>query len=248
MSLEKLLNKLFYFENFLGVYRSFSSQTRTKKCLICAQIFTQISIQTIFLYKILSYLSSKECYDQMDFINSCFITSIYVISFLYVNATIYYSSDFKSYFINVIRVSRWFQDSKDFINPVQKIYHGIVALLTFCALLGIYRSIELIPKVLPTYTPLVYIPLLISQLFLRMTVVLQPITLFIFIMIVGVLYKCLITRVSVVEECYGKYDENGQCEVITAEKIQGWVERYRGLSNCGEKITLCFGRLVCSSY
>uniref|UniRef100_A0A2H1VB01 SFRICE_009785 n=1 Tax=Spodoptera frugiperda TaxID=7108 RepID=A0A2H1VB01_SPOFR len=62
-------------------------------------------------------------------------------------------------------------------------------------------------------------------------------------MIVGVLYKCLIARVCVVEECYGKYDENGQCEVITAEKIQGWVERYRGLSNCGEKITLCFGRL-----
>ncbi|KAH9635358.1 hypothetical protein HF086_017924 [Spodoptera exigua] len=58
-------------------------------------------------------------------------------------------------------------------------------------------------------------------------------------MILGVLFKCLIARVCVVEEFYGKYDENGQCEVITREKIQGIENACHGLQQVHSDIYIC---------
>lgn len=239
----KLLNHLLFLENILGIYRNHCSQNM--KCLIILHILGQAMFHTIVSIGEQFWLFDGDVSDQKIYIYRYFSIPIYATFLLTVVTSIRYSRDFMSFYTSISRLSNWFKDDKKLINSLNKIYwlsfSSILCLLMF----SIGRSVELLIQIKNNKSFLLLVSALVSQAILRITSVFQYIMLFVLIMIVVHLFKCLNSLMMSVHMRVGRCDfsSDEQCDVTT-EQIQVWVELYRDLTNCCDKVTLCFGRQV----
>lgn len=244
MSALKWLNKLLYMENFLGIYRKYSSQKNTKKYLIILQIFIQSVLHALVLIFKTQLLLDGKYLSQLKFIYFCFSASGYINFMSTVVISICYSRDFISYYSSISRVSKWFIDDKKSINSQKKIVCCSIALILISISISVFRSVEslLLSKVDNFF---IIFPIAVSVIAIRITVIFQYLMFFVAIMIVFEFLKSLTALISVAQERVGSFDISldEQCH-ITREQIQGWVELYRDLVNCCNKMTLCFGRQV----
>lgn len=216
-------------------------QKKIKKYFIFSQIFIQTTLHLTALVIELNMLLGGDNHDQIKLIRSFFAIVLCVNSMIYVVTGICYSRDFMSYLTSIKRVSESFEDHKNLKNTLKKLYRVSIILIIFAAAFVTYRSTEFSKSF--THTKMeVFFLILISQTIAKVTGVFQHIMLFVFVMIVVYLFKCLISMISAVRDRVKSSDVSsaGQCD-IKRELIQGWVELYRDLVNCCKKLTLCFG-------
>lgn len=243
MSPMKCLNNLLFIENLLGIYRNYCNQTKIKKCFIIFQIFVQIILHSINSISVIKLLLKKNEFEQINLIYGIFVTIACVNCVLSIVIGICYSRVFMSYYHSISRISEWFEDDSKFTSFLKAIYWFSFAFILFSVALVAYRSSEVLVK-FSLADPLLFFVILTSQTILRLNIILQHLILFVIIMLVVNSLKSLTSLVSVVQKRVRRgiiWSE--QCS-ITREQIQGWVELYRDLANCCEKVTLCFGRQV----
>ena len=247
MSPIKWMNYLLCMEYMLGIYRNYCSQTKFKKRLIIFQLLIQNVIHITILIGESYFLVTRHDSSKIKFMSSCFSALTYLNSVSSVLTGVCYSRAFLSYLISVTHVLNCFKDDK-FDRSLKKINWFSIVFTTLSVAFCIFRCVEILRNYVKNNGDtaiLIFISIFVSQSFIRITIVFQKIILFVRIMIVVNLTKCMNSMLLAVhgrvESCINSSVQ--QCD-ITREQIQGWVEMYRHLSNCCEKLTLCFGRQV----
>lgn len=238
-------------ENFIGIYRNYCNQTKIKKCCI---VFHIIFVQTLFytcivfgdVYFLLNVDISN--HTKLTFAYYGFILSSLATCLLDIMCGIFYSRDFTSYIDSIKRVTECFKDDKKLINHLNKLHwFGIICTVLSIAF-AVFRSLDTILTIkYLAQDKFVFVSVLVfvSKFLIKFAILFQQIMMFTFIVIVVLLSKCFHSFLSVVQKIVGSCDITlgVQCD-ITKEQIQSWVELYRELVNCCEKVTLCFGRQV----
>ena len=245
MSPFKWLNILLYVENFFGIYRNYCSQTQIKKYLIIVQIFVLTLLYTLLTVYRVYLLLGKNDFNQMELIFISFGLTTYVDCLSSVVTGICYSDAFMSYLTSVSHASECLKDDKKLINILKKIFFSGISFITVSFLFSVYRSTEGFQTYLPSVSLVSLIPLVLLQAVIRTTVVLQHLMLYVVIMLVVHLTSSLTSLVLAVQVRVGRSDVSSDERYdIRREKIQEWVQLYRELVNCCEKVTFCFGSQV----
>ena len=245
MSPFKWFNILLFIEKFFGIYRNYCSQTQIKKYLIIVQIFVLTLLYTLLTMYRVYLLLKKKYFDQMEIIFISFGLATYVDCVSSVVSGICYSNAFVSYLTSVSHASEYLKDDKKIIKILKKIFYSSISFITVSFLFSVYRTTESFQKYLPSVSLVPLIPLLLLQAIIRTTVVLQHLMLYVVIMIVVHLTNSLSLLVSAVKVRVGRSDvSSDEQNDIRREKIQEWVQLYRELVNCCEKVTFCFGSQV----
>lgn len=233
-------------ENVLGIYRNYCLQKKTTKCYIIFQIIAQNILHSSVVISEAHFLLGvgNDC-SKIKFDHALFSFLTYLNYLSSVVTGIYHSRAFGSYFESITRISKCF--TEDELNLSSKktctlTSAFIILVVVFC----VYRSAEILLNYLQNDGDtdiIIFSSIFVSQVLIRITIVFQKIMLFVVIIIVVRLTKCLNSLVSAVQERVCSVGSDGQC-LITKLRIQGWIDLYRELTNCCEKLTLCFGRQV----
>lgn len=249
MSAIKWLNSLLFLETLLGIYRNYCCQKKKAKYFIIVKIFFQTMCYSMIVsIKLYFLLGGDVLLDQANIIYAAFSVSAYINCLLSIMTGVCYSRYFMSYYKSIGRLSDWFKNDTKLMQSVKKIYWSTIILTLIIVAFVLVRSLEVLKKFSDKNIFLVILVFL-AQMTIRVTILYQQILLFVVIMIVVHLFKSLISLISDVQERVESFDvcSDEQC-LITREHIQEWVEMYRDLANCCDKVSLCFGREVGTCY
>lgn len=246
MSPMKWLDHFLFLEKLLGICRNYHSQKKTKKYFIIFQISVQFMLHTFILINEEHFLLGRQELDPNKLMHGGFAAVCFVNALSSIVAGICYSRAYMSFIRSTSRVFECFQDDK--FHGLKKIYWFSITCTVLCMLFSLYRSTHIFINYMQMGGDRDMFTLVSGftlQTLLRFIIKLENIVFFFVIMIVVQLVKCLKSTISEVQERVGRCDisSDEQCD-ITREQIQEWVELYRDLTNCCEKVTLCFGRQV----
>lgn len=215
-----------------------------KKCLIIFQIVTQTVFHSILIVYELNLLLGDVAYNQINMVLAGFSTTAYLSSVTSVMTGICYSCAFQSYYRSFSRVFEYFKDDKKLKKSLKKASVFSIAFIFYSILFATFRSVDNYLK-FSYLNPLILVAFLVSQTLTRISVVFEHLMLFVVVVFVVYLFKCLTSSVTVVQESIERCDItlNERCD-ITREQVQEWVEVYRDLANCCDQVMLCFGQQV----
>ncbi|PZC84639.1 hypothetical protein B5X24_HaOG200759 [Helicoverpa armigera] len=239
----KLLNYLLFVENILGVHRKYNIQNKIKKYLIIFQIVIQTTFHAITLISEIYLLFKEEKwknYIDINVIKSCYAVTAHINAISAVLTGICYSQSFLSYLDSITRVSDSFQDDRKLAKSLKKMYYLSISLMFLSISFVMYRVKEYLKRFSYMH-PLIVVPVVVSQFFIRSTLIVQPLILFTIIMIVAHLFRSFNYFISVVNKRARSVDSLSEENDITREEIQNWVELYRDLENSCENVAIFFG-------
>lgn len=243
MSSVKWLNKLLFLEAFLGIYRNYCTHKRIVKYLILFQIFIQSSLLGIVVIIRLSSIWHSDIATKNAFsFLSVVVGLVTIATTVY---SVYTSETFMTYYYNIYRISQYFKQDKKMFNTIKRVYGFCTLFTIFLVVYTISRSIEdLIITLTEESNILLWVIAMTSEEITKTTLISQQLMLYVGIMILVVLTKCLASLVSMIRNgLEGNEDSLETCDV-TGQQIQDWVDVYRDLTDSCEKLTLCFGRPV----
>ena len=247
MSPTKWLNHFLFLECVLGIYRNYCRQKKTKKFFIILQIFVQMTLHGLILINEETFLLGGKGIDANKLAHGAFSAVSFCNSFSAVTISLCYSNVFMCFVRSFSRVFEYFREDS-FIHDLKKIYWFSVISTIICIPFSFYRSLEILINEIQMEGDtdmFILISVFTSQALIRFMIVFEKILFFFVIMIVVQLVKCLKSAISTVQARIGRCEISfNEQRVLTREQIQGWVELYRDLANCCEKLTLCFGRQV----
>ncbi|PZC84628.1 hypothetical protein B5X24_HaOG200748 [Helicoverpa armigera] len=244
MSSVKLIKNLLFGENMLAIYRTYDCQNRLMKCFIIIHILILILLNTFIVSLELYYLFDLGEPDQMSVVFCGFSIASYVNTLSSIMSGIYFSSGFLSFMKSITFISESFKNDTIVIKSEKRLRWFSLLILTFPFGLFLIRLQEVLKK-FKDLNLMILIPIVVSQTFTRMTLLYQPIVFFIVISTVVIYFKCLNRLISIATDslkiCRLRSGLHGECD-LGRDQIEGWVELYRDLANCCEKVSICFGR------
>lgn len=242
-----LFRNLLVFEKLSGVHRDFDVQSKTRQYFIILHVFCLTSLHTaVLIYKLYMFIL-RGGLSATTFIYCGFSITSYSHSVCCMLSAIYCSYAFMSYLKSISTFFDLFKDDTILNVSIKRVYWTCVTYIVIVSVYILYRSFE-IGFTFSNLSMFNYYPSLASQFVVRMSIILQQVLMTYVILIIFYCSNCFYSRILEVLDRLEVCEINSGERFITREQIERWVELYRDLVNCCERVTPCFGWQVLTEF
>ena len=249
-----LFYTLIYGENFMCVYRNYTSLNKSQKIIAITRIIVELSLSIAISVNnvILSNFLNFDYSDKDKLVTDLFQLLVLLKSLVIVIGGIVNSESFSRFYENLAKLHSCFKDEVYYKNSEKRLkVKCCIGFVVFTVMAIILLMVRLVDwYFLETYMLREMIVLVVYELWVDIRYTLEHLVVYCAITYTYDYLKCLNNAVNEILKKYNEQenneislDANEEC-INLPEKVNSWTEKYQHIMACCKNISLCYQELV----